>query len=150
MTKFLCSNCRHQMTGFDGGFFGLPLTCECRVFGETENRKDCKEWEKRISKNDLLNEIADLKKENEQLRQQVQNAKEIAVENDMQYQICRKEKEDFQDMCEQLRQEIKQYWKCRDKWKQEAKELKKENENLEKKLESLQKVLHLVECVSDE
>ena len=33
---------------------------------------------------------------------------------------------------EQLKQEIKQYWKCRDKWKQETKELKKENEKLKK------------------
>ena len=24
-----CSNCRYQLTGWDGGFFGLPLTCEC-------------------------------------------------------------------------------------------------------------------------
>ena len=59
---------------------------------------------------DLLNEqqkeIDDLKEENKQLRQQAQNAKEIAVKNDMQYQICRKEKEDFQDMCEQLRKEL--------------------------------------------
>ena len=35
---------------------------------------------------------------------------------------------------EQLKQEIKQYWKCRDKWKQEAKELKEENERLKNKL----------------
>ena len=65
-----CSNCKNQYGGFDGGFFGLPLTCECRVFGETENRKDCKEWEKRITKNDLLNEIANLRKENEQLQKE--------------------------------------------------------------------------------
>lgn len=56
--------------------------------------------------NEQQKEIDDLKEENEQLRQQVQNAKEIAVKNDMQYQICRKEKEDFQDMCEQLRKEL--------------------------------------------
>ena len=35
---------------------------------------------------------------------------------------------------EQLKQEIKQYWKCRDKWKQEAKELKEENEQLKNRL----------------
>ena len=34
---------------------------------------------------------------------------------------------------EQLKQEIKQYWKCRDKWKQEAKELKKEADYFERK-----------------
>lgn len=38
---------------------------------------------------------------------------------------------------EQLKQEIKQYWKCRDKWKQEAKELKKENEQLRQQLQSV-------------
>ena len=50
-----------------------------------------------------------LKEENEQLRQQVQNAKELAVENDVKYQICCKEKEDFQNMCEQLRQQLQEY-----------------------------------------
>ena len=35
---------------------------------------------------------------------------------------------------EQLKQEIKQYWKCRDKWKQEAKELKEENEQLKQEV----------------
>lgn len=55
---------------------------------------------------ELLKKQGELEKKNEQLRQQVQNAKEIAVKNDMQYQICRKEKEDFQDMCEQLRKEL--------------------------------------------
>lgn len=64
-----CSNCRYQMTGFDGGFFGLPFTCECSLFGETENRKDCSKFEKKITKDDLLDEIAHLKSENEQLRQ---------------------------------------------------------------------------------
>lgn len=45
-----CSNCRNQMTGFDGGFFGLPLTCECRIYGETENRKNCSDFKKKITK----------------------------------------------------------------------------------------------------
>ena len=45
-----CSNCRYQMTGWDGGFFGLPFTCECQIFGETENRKDCKEFKRPFPK----------------------------------------------------------------------------------------------------
>ena len=58
------------------------------------------------SNNHYYTEYYKIKEENEQLRQQVQNAKELAVENDVQYQICRKEKEDFQNMCEQLRHEL--------------------------------------------
>ena len=38
------------MTGWDGGFFGLPFTCECQIFGETENRKDCKEYKRPFPK----------------------------------------------------------------------------------------------------
>lgn len=67
--KQCCSNCRHQMTGFDGGFFDLPFTCECRIYGETENRKDCPKFKQKITKNYLLNKIMNLEKENEQLRQ---------------------------------------------------------------------------------
>lgn len=68
MTKSLCSNCRNQMTGWDGGFFGEPVTCECRIYGETEGRKSCSEFKKRVTKSDLLNKIQSLKKENEQLK----------------------------------------------------------------------------------
>ena len=63
-----CSNCRNQMTGWDGGFFGLPLTCECRIYGETENRKNCSYFEKKITKSYLLDKIKELEKENEQLK----------------------------------------------------------------------------------
>ena len=68
MTKSLCSNCRNQMTGWDGGFFRLPFTCECRIYGETEGRKNCSKFKKRVTKSDLLNKIQSLEKENEQLR----------------------------------------------------------------------------------
>lgn len=71
MTKSLCSNCRNQMTGWDGGFFGLPFTCECRIYGETEGRKSCSKFKKKVTKSDLLNKIQSLEKENEQLRKQV-------------------------------------------------------------------------------
>ena len=70
MTKSLCSNCRNQMTGWDGGFFGVPLTCECRIYGETEGRKSCSKFKKRVTKSDLLNKIQSLEKENEQLQQE--------------------------------------------------------------------------------
>ena len=59
------------MTGWDGGFFGLPFTCECRIYGETEGRKNCSEFKKRVTKSDLLNKIQSLEKENEQLRQKL-------------------------------------------------------------------------------
>lgn len=63
-----CSNCRNQMTGFDGGFFGLPLTCECKIYGETENHKNCSKFEKKITKDDLVFRIRELEKENEKLK----------------------------------------------------------------------------------
>ena len=68
MTKSLCSNCRNQMTGWDGGFFGLPFTCECRIYGVTEGRKSCSKFKKKVTKSDLLNKIQSLEKENEQLK----------------------------------------------------------------------------------
>ena len=58
------------MTGWDGGFFGLPFTCECRIYGETEGRKNCSEFKKRVTKSDLLNKIQSLEKENEQLKKE--------------------------------------------------------------------------------
>lgn len=60
------------MTGWDGGFFGLPFTCECRIYGETENRKNCSYFEKKITKSYLLDKIKELEKENEQLRNELQ------------------------------------------------------------------------------
>lgn len=69
--EMCCSNCRNQMTGFDGGFFGLPFTCECRIYGETENRKNCSDFEKKITKSCLLDKIKELEKENEQLKKQL-------------------------------------------------------------------------------
>ena len=68
MTKSLCSNCRNQMTGWDGGFFGEPVTCECRIHGVTKGRKSCSKFKKRVTKSDLLNKIQSLEKENEQLK----------------------------------------------------------------------------------
>lgn len=80
MTKSLCSNCRNQMTGWDGGFFGLPLTCECRIYGETEGRKNCSKFKKRITKSDLLNKIQSLENENEQLRKEVKNRSAFIID----------------------------------------------------------------------
>ena len=77
MIKSLCSNCRNQMTGWDGGFFGEPVTCECRIYGETEGRKNCSKFKKRVTKSDLLNKIQSLEKENEQLRKQIQNYEQL-------------------------------------------------------------------------
>lgn len=72
-----CSNCRNQMTGWDGGFFGLPLTCECRIYGETENRKNCSDFKKKITKSYLLDKIKELEEENEQLRKENNFLKQI-------------------------------------------------------------------------
>ena len=71
MIKSLCSNCRNQMTGWDGGFFGEPVTCECRIYGETEGRKNCSKFKKGVTKSDLLNKIQSLEKENEQLKKEL-------------------------------------------------------------------------------
>lgn len=117
-----CSNCRNQMTGFDGGFFGLPLTCECRIYGETENRKNCSDFKKKITKSYLLDKIKELEEENEQLRKQVKSS-ETTSDATSNYNAHLESK---------------------------ITTLEKENEQLKKKLESLQKVLHLVGCVSDE
>ena len=70
MSKAVCNDCRHQMTGWDGGFFGEPVTCECRIHGVTEGRKSCSNFKKRITKSDLLNKIQSLEKENEQLKEE--------------------------------------------------------------------------------
>lgn len=72
-----CSNCRNQMTGWDGGFFGLPFTCECRIYGETENRKNCPYFKKKITESYLLDKIKELEEENEQLRQENNFLKQI-------------------------------------------------------------------------
>ena len=40
-----CQNCRH-FTGWDGGFFGEPITTDCRHYGVTENRKDCPKFKR--------------------------------------------------------------------------------------------------------
>jgi len=43
-----CGDCRYQMSGFDGGFYGSPFTCECKYYGVTENRKDCRRFKRRF------------------------------------------------------------------------------------------------------
>ena len=66
-----CSECIHQMTGWDGGFFGLPFTCGCRIYGETEGRKGCSKFKKRITKSDLLNKIQSLENEHERQNNEI-------------------------------------------------------------------------------
>ena len=75
-----CCECRNQMSGWDGGFFGEPVTCECRIYGVTKGRKSCSKFKKRITKSDLLNKIQYLEKENEQLRQE-----NVRLKDDAQY-----------------------------------------------------------------
>ena len=64
-----CSNCRNQLTGFDGGFGGLPLTCECKVYGETSGRKNCQHFKKKITKSELY-------EENKRLRERIKDTEE--------------------------------------------------------------------------
>lgn len=78
-----CGDCRHQMTGFDGCFFGLPVTCECRIFGETENRKSCRRFEKRMSREDLFERIRLLEKENDELKDKLDNIRREVINIDM-------------------------------------------------------------------
>ena len=70
MTESLCSNCRNQLTGFDGGFDGLPVTCECKVYGETRGRKNCQHFKKKITKRELY-------EENKRLRECLDEADDI-------------------------------------------------------------------------
>ena len=83
------------MTGFDGGFFGLPFTCECRIYGETEGRKNCSDFEKKITKSYLLDKIKELEKENEQLN--------LAIDDLLTHTSCEEVKKENSD----LRQNIK-------------------------------------------
>ena len=53
-----CNNCRYRQTGWDGGFFGLPMTCECYHFGNVENRKNCQKFKRPYPKGfELLSEF---------------------------------------------------------------------------------------------
>jgi len=51
-----CNVCRF-FTGWDGGFFDLPMVTECIYYGITQNRKNCRHFKKRYPKiyvDDLL------------------------------------------------------------------------------------------------
>lgn len=72
MSKAVCNDCRYQMTGWDGGFFGEPMTCECKIYGVTEGRKSCSKFKKKVTKADLLRRVNELEKENEFLRKEGQ------------------------------------------------------------------------------
>lgn len=45
-----CNGCRYRQTGWDGGFFGEPMTCECYHFGNTENHKNCSKFKRPFPK----------------------------------------------------------------------------------------------------
>lgn len=84
----------------------------------------------------LESKITTLEKENKELN----SIKKFAEKNginifliDEAFRKCWKDNGKLFEENEQLKQEIKQYWKCRDKWKQEAKELKKEADYFERK-----------------
>jgi len=52
-----CQNCRY-FSGWDGGFFGLEVTTECKHYGNTTNRKNCKKFKRPYPKGfELLNEF---------------------------------------------------------------------------------------------
>ena len=91
------------MTGWDGGFFGLPFTCECRIYGETEGRKNCSEFKKRVTKSDLLNKIQSLEKENEQLKKECKIAVDEMVTD---YKKLEKENEQLKGENERLLLEL--------------------------------------------
>ena len=75
-----CSNCRNQMTGWDGGFFGEPLTCECRIHGVTKGRKSCSNFKKRVTKSDLLNKIQSLENEHERQNNEIKLLRKKIIE----------------------------------------------------------------------
>ena len=80
MTKSLCSNCRNQMTGWDGGFFGEPVTCECKIHGVTKGRKSCSKCKKRVTKSDLLNKIQSLENEHERQNNEIKLLRKKIIE----------------------------------------------------------------------
>ena len=116
------------MTGWDGGFFGLPFTCECRIYGETEGRKNCSEFKKRVTKSDLLNKIQSLEKENEQLKKECKIAVDEMI-ND--YKKLEKENE-------QLKKECKI---AVDEMITDYKKLEKENEQLRKQIQNYKQLI---------
>lgn len=101
-----CSNCRNQMTGFDGGFFGLPLTCECRIYGETEGRKNCSDFEKKITKSYLLDKIKELEQENEELQKQVESSETTSNATSNYNAFLESKITTLEEENEQLRQEL--------------------------------------------
>ena len=80
MTKSLCSNCINQMTGWDGGFFGEPLTSECSIYGVTKGRKSCSKFKKRVTKSDLLNKIQSLENEHERQNNEIKLLRKKIIE----------------------------------------------------------------------
>lgn len=141
-----CSNCRNQMTGWDGGFFGLPFTCECRIYGETENRKNCSYFEKKITKSYLLDKIKELEKENEQLKKSEKinmgYAEQIVEEN----QQLRIAKNDLRIENEQLKKECKI---AIDEMVTDYKKLEKENEQLKQRNAELVNKIDFLERIID-
>ena len=73
------------------------------------------------------------------LNEQSERIKSLEMELDLIANTKLFSRRKLEEENEQLKQEIKQYWKCRDKWKQEAKELKEENEQLRKQCFELEK-----------
>lgn len=80
MSDKSCSNCRNQLTGFDGGFDGLPLTCECKIYGVTKGRKSCSKFKKRVTKSDLLNKIQSLENERERQNNEIKLLRKKIIE----------------------------------------------------------------------
>ena len=85
-----CKDCRYFI-GFDGV---NELWTYCNLLGDFKgSKKDCQHFEKKVTRMDLLNEIQELKKENEQL-------KEVISENEKMLQ-------NYLDMLTKLRRENK-------------------------------------------
>ena len=129
-----CSNCRNQMTGFDGGFFGLPFTCECRIYGETEGRKNCSDFEKKITKSYLLNKIKELEKENAKLKKEYKIAIDELITD---YKKLEKENEQLHLAIEDLLTHTS------------CEEVKKENSDLRQNIKIIKDLLSECDLFSD-
>ena len=70
-----CDNCSNRETGWDGGFFGEPVTCDCRYYGVTENRDNCDKFQRRITISEkvamLTKKIKELQEENKLLKEYI-------------------------------------------------------------------------------
>ena len=88
-----CKDCRYFI-GFDGV---NELWTYCNLLGDFKgSKKDCQHFEKKVTRMDFLNEIQELKKENEQLRNE-----NTALESNVKF---------FKNQLDKIPESIRKVW----------------------------------------